>query len=174
MPTGTAARPTYAATVGADGGDRLGALETPAAPAWRCAIPAMQRLQRVWAQQYQPREAGGHWRQAAELPPAGQVQNSPDDPAARDGKQRQTTWVGDKGHLTETGAPDTPHLLIQVTTPPAATADETILPAIQGTLAQHELLPSTQLVAAGDIDAEALATRRTRCGVDLLGPPRGA
>jgi transposase len=77
LPTGAAARQTDAETVGADGWDLLAALEAPAAPNWLRELPAVQSLQRVWAQQSQAREAGGHWRQAAELPPAGQVQNSP-------------------------------------------------------------------------------------------------
>jgi transposase len=173
LPTGTTARLTYAEVVGADGWDLLNALEAPPAPVWLRELPAVQSLQRVWAQQYHPRAAGGQWRHAAELPPAGQVQNSPYDPDARYGKKRDITWVGYKVHLTETCDPDTPHLLIQVTTTPAATADETILPAIQDDLAQHELLPSTQLVDAGYIDAKALATSRAQFGVDLVGPTRG-
>jgi transposase len=173
LPTGTTARQSYAEAVGADGWDLLAALEGPRVPAWLREIPAVHSLHQVWAQQYHPRGAGGHWRQAAELPPAGQVQNSPDDLDARSGKKRATTWVGYKVHLTETCDPDAPHLLIQVTTTPAATADETMLPAIHDDLAHHELLPSTHLVDAGYIDAEALATSRAQFGVDLVGPTRG-
>lgn len=173
LPPGTAARQASAETMGADGWELLAALEAPAAPAWLGELPAVQSVRRVWAQQYHPREVGGHWRQAEEFPPAGQVQNSPYDPDARYGKKRETTWVGYKVHLTETCDPATPHLLIQVTTTPAATADETMLPVIQDDLAQHELLPSTQLVDAGYVDAEALATSRTQFGIDLVGPTRG-
>lgn len=173
LPTGTAARQAYAEVVGTDGWEVLGALEQPTAPTWLRELPVVQSLQRVWAQQYHAREAGGHWRQAEELPPAGQMQNSPYDPAARYGKKRDTTWVGYKVHLTETCDADTPHLLIQVTTTPAATADETMLPAIQGDLAQHGLLPSTHLVDAGYIDAEALASSRAQFDIDLVGPTRG-
>jgi transposase len=107
------------------------------------------------------------------LPPAGQIQNSPYDPDARYGKKRETTWVGYKAHLTETCDADTPHLLIQVTTTPAATADATALPAIQDDLAQHEVLPSTQLVDADYMDAEVLVTSRAQFSIDLLGPTRG-
>jgi len=173
LPSGKAARQTYAEVVGADGWDLLQALEAPTAPTWLRELPASQSLQRVWAQQYHPREVGGHWRQAEDLPPAGQVQNSPYDPEARYGKKRETTWVGYKAHLTETCDADTPHLLIQVTTTPAATADETTLTAIQDELAQRALLPRTQLVDAGYIDAETLASSRTQFGIDLVGPTRG-
>jgi transposase len=101
------------------------------------------------------------------------VQNSPYDPEARYGKKRETTWVGYKAHLTETCDADTPHLLIQVTTTPAATADGTTRTAIQEDLAQRALLPRAHLVNAGYIDAEALASSRTRFGIDLVGPTRG-
>jgi transposase len=173
LPNGASARQAYAEVIGTDGWDLLDALEAAAAPVWLRELPVTQRLRRVWTQQYHPREVGGHWRQAKELPPAGQVQNSPYDPDARYGKKRETTWVGYKVHLTETCDADMPHLLIQVTTTPAATADETALPTIQDDLAQHELLPSTQLVDAGYMDAEALATSRAQFGIDLVGPTRG-
>ncbi len=173
LPTGATARRAYAEVVGADGWDLLTALQGSSAPAWLREIPALQRLQRIWTQQYHSWETGGHWRQAEELPPAGQAQNSPYDAEACYGKKREITWVGYKAHLTETCDPDTPHLLIQVATTPAAIADETMLPTIQDDLAQHQLLPSTQLVDAGYIDAEALATSRTQFGIDLVGPTRG-
>jgi hypothetical protein len=48
-----------------------------------------------------------------------------------------------------------------------------MLPTIQDDLAQHEVLPSTQLVDAGYLDAEALATSRAQFGIDLVGPTRG-
>jgi transposase len=116
---------------------------------------------------------GGHWRLAEDLPPAGQIQNSPDDPDARDGKKRDSAWVGYNVHVTETCDPDTPHLLVQVTTTPGATADETMRTPIQEDVARHALLPSMQLVDAGYIDAEGLATRSAQFGVDLVGPTRG-
>lgn len=101
------------------------------------------------------------------------MQNSPYDPDARYGKKRETTWVGYKVHLTETCDPDAPHRLIQGTTTPAATADETMLRPIQDDLAQHDLLPSTQFVDAGYVDAEALASSSVQFGVALVGPTRG-
>jgi transposase len=161
-------------------------------------VRRVRRVRRVCAQQYQPRETGGEWRRTQELPPAGQIQNSPYDADARYGKKRQTTWVGYKAHLTATCDPEMPRLLVQVLTTPAATADETMLTPIQRHLAQRGLLPSTQLVDAGYIDAgyidagyidagyidagyidagyidaAGLASSRTQFDVDLLGPTRG-
>jgi hypothetical protein len=95
LPTGNAARQASAAVVGADGWDLLGALEAPAAPDWLRILPAVQRVRRVWAQQYHPRESGGQGRQAEEVPPAGQVQNSPYDPDARYGKNPLRQEAGD-------------------------------------------------------------------------------
>jgi transposase len=176
LPTGKAARHTYAEVVGADGWDLLSALDAASTPAWLREIPAVQSVRRVWEQQYHPRTAGGeggHWRVAEDLPPAGQIQNSPYDSDARYGKKREIVWVGYKVHVTETCDSDTPHLLVQVTTTPGATADETMLTPIQEDLARQALLPSVQLVDAGYIDAEGLATSRAQFGVDLVGPTRG-
>jgi transposase len=75
--------------------------------------------------------------------------------------------------VTETCEPDTPHVLVQITTPPGATADESMLTPIPHDLARHNLLPRQQLVDAGYLDAEGLATSRTQFGVDLVGPTRG-
>lgn len=182
LPTGAAAhrrccppglRRAYAELIGADGWSLLHAVEATTAPAWLGELPAVQSVRRVWAQQYQPRETGGEWRRTQDLLPAGQIQTSPYDADARYGKKRETTWVGYKVHLTETCDPDTPHLLVQVLTTPAATADATMLTPIQDDLAQHGLLPSTQFVDAGYIDAAGLASSRTQFDIDLLGPTRG-
>ncbi|HEV2459950.1 MAG TPA: transposase, partial [Ktedonobacterales bacterium] len=118
-------------------------------------------------------EPDGRWRAKAELAPADQVQNSPYDPDARYGKKRETSWVGYKLHVTESCAADAPHLIVQVTTTPACAADAAALAPIQAHLADRHLLPSRQLVDAGYVDAEVLATSHARFGVDVLGPTRG-
>ena len=89
----------------------LRALEETTAPAWLRELPALQSLQRVWAQQYQPREAGGHWRQPRSCPPLGRSRTRPTT------RTRARQETGDhlgrlKGHLTETCDPDRPHLLV--------------------------------------------------------------
>ncbi len=48
-----------------------------------------------------------------------------------------------------------------------------MLAPIHADLAWRGLLPSRQLVDAGYVDAEALATNQTRFGVEVLGPTRG-
>ena len=195
LPKGAAERERYANVVGADGWRLLAALDAPATPAWLRGLPAVQTMHRVWAQQYQPRQTSRHagrqkagndeepgkgqrgrsgqWRHKDELPPADHVQNSPYDPDARYGKKRATSWVGYKLHVTESCDADTPRLVVQVTTTPACVSDETMLTPIHDDLARRGLLPSRQLVDAGYIDAEALATSQARFGVDVLGPTRG-
>jgi transposase len=73
-------------------------------------------------------------------------------------------------HLTETCDDDLPHLLTDVTTTPAPTADYDVLPTIQEHLADRQVTPSEQLVDAGYVSADHLLTSRTNHGIDLLGP----
>ena len=195
LPSGKAARADYANQVGADGRRLLDALDEPATPTWLRELPAVQTLRRVWAQQYHPREppeapessdeqdkpvggSGGDWRAKEDLLPASRIQNSPYDPDARYGKKRETSWVGYKLHgtetcVTETCEVDTPHLIVHVATAPACAADEAALTPIHDALAPRDLLPSRQLVDAGYVDAEVLATNQARFGVEVFGPTRG-
>jgi transposase len=191
LPSGKAERERYANQVGADGWQLLDALDAAATPSWLRELPAVQTLRRVWAQQYHPRgpqtpprssanhtdkqnsEQDGRWRAKADLPPSNQVQNSPYDPAARYGKNRETSWVGYKLHVTETCEAETPHLIVHVATTPACVADAAALAPIHQCLADRDLLPTHQLVDAGYIDAEVLSASQTRFGVEVLGPTRG-
>jgi transposase len=191
LPSGKAESEHYATEVGADGWRLLDALDEASTPAWLRELPTVLTLQRVWAQQYHPREPphapgssappdqqeggarGGDWRAKADLPPAGQMHNSPYDPDARYGKKRETSWVGYKLHVTETCDRDKPHLIVQVATTAACASDEAALTPIHDTLAQRALLPRRQLVDAGYIDADVLATHQARYNVEVLGPTRG-
>lgn len=190
LPSGKAERERAANEIGADGWQLLDALDEPATPTWLRELPAVQTLRRVWAQQYHPRKTqgssgepggpsgqdgstGGQWRAPEDLPPAGQRQHSPYDPDARYGKKRAITWVGYKLHVTEACEADTPHLIVHVATTPACASDEATLLPIHQDLAGRHLLPERQLVDAGYIDAEVLATSQERFGVDVLGPTRG-
>jgi len=118
-------------------------------------------------------ESDGRWRAKEELAPSSQLQNSPYDPDARYGKKRETSWVGYKLHVTETCAPDAPHLIVHVATTPACVADAAVLAPIHEHLADRRLLPERQLVDAGYVDAEVLSASKARFGVEVLGPTRG-
>ena len=59
-------------------------------------------------------------------------------------------------HLTESCDADLPHLITNVETTPATTADDAVTPVIHTALQQRDLLPSVHLADTGFIDAELL------------------
>jgi hypothetical protein len=63
----------------------LGAVDEPAAPAWRRAMPAIHTLRQVWLQPFSAPPAGQpvRWRRAEDLPPAPRLSSAPYDPEAR-------------------------------------------------------------------------------------------
>jgi transposase len=133
-------------------------------------VPAVQTLRQIWAQQYRVSQGVAHWRPNDELAPAAQQVHSPYDPDARYGKKRSTTWVGYKVHLTETCEPDVPHLITQVETTSATTADVALTQPIHDALQRKGLLPAQHVVDAGYVDAQLLVASQRDYGVDLLGP----
>jgi transposase len=172
LPSGKPARSALAEQIGADGLELLRTLYDPSAPIWLRDIPAVQVLRQVWLQQFHPTTAEQpvRWRLAEDLPPAAVLIRSPYDRDARYSKKRDTEWTGYKVHLTETCDDELPHLLTDVTTMPAPTADYDVLPSIQDHLADRQVTPSEQLVDAGYVSAAHLITSRTEHGIDLLGP----
>jgi transposase len=172
LPKEEKARDALARTIGADGFRLLSAIYAPSAPPWLWEIPAVEILRQVWVQQFYRDEAGLRWRKADEIPPAAQFINSPHDAQARYGKKQSTLWVGYKVHFTETCDPDTPHLITDVQTTPATTADGDVTPSIHAALKARDLLPATQLVDTGYLDAHLLVSSREAYGVDLVGPTR--
>jgi transposase len=96
--------------------------------------------------------------------------SSPYDPEARYSSKRSVDWVGYKVHLTETGDPDRPHLIVNVETTPAAVADEVMVPIVHAAVAGAGRLPAEHLVDAGYTDAPVLLESRRAYGVTLIGP----
>jgi transposase len=158
-----------ALTVGQDGVTLLAAIEAEPQVLWLREIPAVQTLQQVWAQHYQVREGTLFWRPRDDLPPASALIASPYDVDARYTLKRATEWVGYKVHLTETCDADRPHLITQVTTMPAPSADSAVTTPIQQALERKGLLPGQQIVDTGYVDAGELLRSQAR-GVDLVGP----
>jgi transposase len=132
----------------------------------------MQTLRRVWLQQFDATPEGQpvRWRSAADLPSAPWLMSSPYDLEARYGKKRKTEWTGYKVHVTDTCDDETPHLITDVTTTPAATSDLAIPPTMQAHLATRRLTPREQLVDAGYVTSNHLLTSRTEHGIALMGP----
>ena len=179
-------RQALAAAIGQDGFGLLAALwaERTAATEWAGLWhePAVEILRQVWVQQFYREEAPPgaeeeaalalRWRQDDEFPPAAVAINSPYDADARWGRKGGLGWTGYKVHLTETCEADAPHLLTDVATTPATTADTEVVTAIQARLSARDLTPGTHLVDGGYVDAELLVASQAR-GIDLCGPTRG-
>jgi transposase len=151
LPTKREDRYALAEQIGADGRQLLRRIDAETALAWLYEVPAVQVLRRVWIQQFcasEPCEPV-RWRIAEDLPPAPQLISSPYDPDARWSKKRDTSWVGYKVHLTETCDDDLPHVITNVETTNATTADHSMTDVIHGHLAERDLLPSEHLVDSG-------------------------
>ena len=114
-------------------------------------VPAVRTLRAVWVQQYDAPDTTGAVRGHAEADwsPSAVLIHAPHDPDARDSTKRDTQWVGDTAHLTETCDADRPSLITDVQTTVATTADVTMLPQVQEDLAWRDRLPAAHLVASG-------------------------
>jgi transposase len=127
----------------------------------------------VWVQHVYLDSGYVHWRPDKEgMPPSGLLISSPYDVEARYGKQRTTSWVGYKVHVTETCEDDAPHLMTPVETTAGPVSDGAATPHIQQALARQGLLPTTPIVDTGDLAAELLVTRQREYRVERLGPMR--
>lgn len=174
LPESQADREALATVIGADGQALLTAIDADDTPAWLCDVPAVQTLRQVWIQNYTWAMHGTlRWRTSDGIPPARQFIGSPYDLDARYSQKRTTSWVGYKVHLSESCDADLPHLITNVETTVATTADDAVTPTIHAALEQRDLLPTVHLVDTGFIDAELLVESERQYQVDLLGPVRG-
>lgn len=173
LPEGQEKRRELAETIGRDGQRLLTAIDDPAAPAWLREVPAVQVLRLVWIQQYYVEQERLRWRTEQDgIPPASRFISSPYDLEAHLAKKGTTAWVGYKVHLTETCDEDYPHLITNVETSAAPTADGDMTPEIHEALQDKDLLPEQHIVDTGYLDAKLLVDSREGFGVDLLGPTR--
>jgi transposase len=172
LPSAEADRQAFAAQVGQDGHALLAAAYGPGSPSWLAEVPAVETLPGV-GQQFAIDAGRVTWRTEAEgIPPASQFISSPYDVGGPYGKKRSTSWVGYKVHLTETCEDDAPHLIVNVATTPAPTADGAVTPAIHEALRGSDLLPGKHIADTAYVDAELLVDSRREYGVDLIGPTR--
>ena len=144
------------------------------APRWLRETPAIEVLRRVWVQNFfYDRDGMVRWRTSEEgIPRAAHYVNHPIDTDARYARKFTTSWVGYRVHITETCEEDLPNIITDVQTAPAPVADGDATPLIHETLKEKGLLPETQLVDTGYLDAELLAQSKKKYGVDLFGPTR--
>jgi transposase len=173
LPKGEPQRQAHAPGVGADGYALLDTIYAAEAPGWLREVPAVETLRRVWVQQYYRSPAGVQWRTSTEgLPPAARMISSPYDGEAHYAKKHTTSWMGYKGHFTESCEENARQLMTHVETTTAPIAEAEVTNLIPTALKEKQLLPRLHSVDTGDLDAELLVTSKQEPGVELLGPTR--
>ena len=186
LPESQAAREELAVQYGRDGYYLLEQVSGPGAPAWLRELPAVQALRLIWIQQYyrdisedgekvirrEEREHG--------LPPGRDRIVSPYDLDARYPEKHGMSWLGYKGHFTETvsdpgdddpdtGRPAVPNLITDVQTTHAAVPGVAMTGLVHGSLRAAGLAPGEHAVDSGYVSADLLVASRRR-GITLLGP----
>jgi transposase len=174
LPKSKEARQGEGEKIGADGHELLDAIYSEDAPAWLREVPAVETLRRVWLQNFFHDQDGNvKWRTSEiGIPPSSEFVGSPFDPEARYARKFTTSWVGYRVHITETCEEGLPNIITDVQTTPGPVADGDAIPLIHEALKQKDLLPETQFVDTGYLDAELLAESKKNYGVDLYGPTR--
>lgn len=163
-------RVELAETSGIDGRRLLEEVYAPSSPPWVRELDAIETLRRVWIQHDQAHEQQTPWRAENDLPPSARLITSPYDIEARYSRKKSTAWTGYTVHFTETCEDDEPHVIVEVVSTDATTADGSVLEELHEDEAAHELLPQHHLVDTGYMDAEVLAESQRRYHVDLVGP----
>ena len=174
LPKSKEARQGEGEKIGADGRELLDAIYSEDAPAWLREVPAVDTLRRVWLQNFFHDQDGNvKWRTSETgIPPSTKFVGSPFDTDARYARKYTTSWVGYRVHITETCEEGLPDIITDVQTAPGPVADGDATPIIHEALKKKDLLPETQFVDTGYLDAELLAESKKNYGVDLHGPTR--
>jgi len=174
LPKGVPARKEYAGTVGKHGRLLLSWIDAERSSgfSWLKEIPAVRTLEKIWENQYRLEGGEFFWREAKELPRAGERLDSPYDPDARYVNKRSKTWSGYKLHLTETCDEDLPCIVTRVGTTAAHVSDVAQTEKVHEDLAIRGLLPQEHVADAGFVDADLLVKSAQEHGIDLVGPVR--
>ncbi len=162
-------REKLAVQIGEDGYCLLGWAYESDSPQIVRENPGVEILRRIWIHEYYQEDDHTHWRKLDNMPPVKNSIYSPYDTEAVYGKKRTMDWVGYKAHYTETCDDDMPHVIIQVKTTPAATADNEVMPAIHQSLADKHLLPTEHLMDSGYVDAGHVFAGEQEYGVCTIG-----
>jgi transposase len=159
--------------IGQDGSALLTAIYSDEAPLWLRELPSVGVMCRIWIQQYYIENDQVQWRDKDNLPPFKLLIVSPDDIEARNRTKRENNWTGYAVHFTETCPATGPHLITNVATTPATTADVEMTGIIHQALADRDLLPDEHLVDAGYTSVDHLLDSRRDYQLDLIGPMAG-
>lgn len=161
-----------AAQIGADGAALLARIDADRTAGWMNQLPQVRYLRAFWAIQFRPGPGAAlELVPTSDLPPSAARPQSPYDPQARYSSKNdgEITWVGSKGHLTETCDDDLPHLVIDVHTQAATDPDSTACVPIGDKLAGRDLTPGAHLIDSAYPSATALATATAR-GTTVITP----
>ena len=173
LPKAHSERDAVASTIAEDGFALLAAIAEAGPPASVLTLPAVGVLRAVWREQFYRCSIPGayelRWRTSEEQPPASTRLISPHDPEARYGEKRGQGWEGYKVHLTEVCEAELPHVITDVQTTPATTADSAQTSAIQQRLLDRGVAPGEHYLDAGYMSAASLVASQA-AGITLLGP----
>lgn len=169
LPKGISDRKEYAESVGKDGMLLLSWIRAEKSPGWLEEIPAVKLLAEIWENQYRFESSELLFREAKELPRAGERLDSPYDSDARYGNKRSKRWSGYKLHLTETCDDVLPRIVTRVETTPAHVSDVSQTQKVNEDLANRGLLPREHVADAGFVDADLLVSSAQEHGIDLIG-----
>jgi len=170
LPKTETARRQLAAAIGADSQLLLEAVDAAVELPWLPEVPAVRVLRQVWTEQYINDAGTLRWREVKEIPTPADMISSPYDAEARYSSKRSVEWVGYKVHLTESCDADTPHLITNVETTPAASPDDTALAVVHTSLAAAGRLPAEHLVDKGYTDSHVLVDSERNYGITIIGP----
>jgi transposase len=131
-------------------------------------LEEVQLLQRVFAQHYEQEGEQVRWRDGPSVSNEERVV-SPYDPDARSSRKRDKTWLGYKGHFTETcdQDPARPHLIVNVETTVATTQDAEMLAVVQQHLREQDLNPKEHFVDQGYSSGEQLV-KQAQAGTEII------
>lgn len=170
FPKAESKRSQLRAQVGADGQRLLSLMEEEQTPQRVRGLPEVGVLRQVFFQHYQIVDQHVRWRDG---PAVSNEQRlvSPSDEEARSSRKRETVWLGDKVHLTETCDQDAerPHLIVHVETTPATLQDAEVLASIQQQMQVKDLLAGDHLLDQGYISGQELLTQAHH-GSQIVGP----
>ncbi len=173
LPDNLAEREALQLQIGQDGSALLTAIYSERAPVWLRELPAVGVMCQIWIQQYYIEGGQIQWRDNDNLPPHKLLIVSPDDIEARNRTKRDINWTGYAAHLTETCQPSGPHIITNVETTPATTADVELPDTIHQALAAKDLLPDEHLVDTGYTSVDHLLDSQRHYHLDLIGPLAG-
>lgn len=156
--------------IGADGRHLLLAIYDVQTPVALRTLFEVELMREIWLQQYYMADGQVRWREQKDLPPHSLLIQSPYDPEARNRTKRALNWSGYTAHLTETCDEERPHLIVNVETTPATTADIKVLNQIHTHLEKKNLLPREHLVDTGYVDGIHLHSSQSKYGIELFGP----